>query len=103
MSDLLTASLNDTIDELEAVGKVARADFLFWVVRYEAERGHECPEVSMPHGWPILDRRPAPPVCERCLTKAIALKQIRAILKDPALRLAEWNDCPIDLAPWRTT
>jgi len=98
----MATSLDDTVDELEAAGEVARADFLFWAVRYEAVRGHECPEVFMPHGWPILDRRPAPPPCEQCRAKAAALRQLRATLKDTALRLAEWDDCPIDLTPWRT-
>jgi hypothetical protein len=74
---------------------------LFWASRYAEVRTHECPDVFMPHGWPILSKRTAPQSCEFCRTKAAALRQIRATLLDPTLRLAEWSDCPIDLAPWR--
>jgi len=97
----MLATVDAIVDSLEAAGEVARADFLFWAVRYEEVRGHECTEVYMPHGWPLLNRRPAPPPCERCRLKATALRQIGATLKDPALRLSEWADCPIDLTPWR--
>lgn len=95
------SDIDRTVSELEASGEIARADFLFWAVRFNAVRGHNCPEVFMPHGWPFLNRRPAPPPCELCRTKDAALRQIRATIPDPTLRLAEWSECPIDLSPWR--